>query len=422
MPVRASITSFGPDLLAKVLDLNDTQTSSLALVFHYADTAGLPLLDLADLRAVVQHLVSDEGKADLEGLGGLSAATAGVILRELVAFAAAGADAFFGEPELDPADLHARRRGGPRASSPAWSSPRSRTGPRCSRRSCCGCSPSCSRTLPEAGDLDKPKLVFFFDEAHLLFDDASKAFLDKVTQTVRLIRSKGVGIFFVTQTPKDVPGDVLAQLGNRVQHALRAYTPDDAKALKATVSTFPTSRLRPGRAAHLARHRRGGRHGAVRARRAHAGGLDHAPRPAGVDVADAGRRARLRRGGLAAAWPLRRRGRPGVRLRDAQRPARVGHRGARRAAAGAGRPRPRARCPAPATGCPDRASPGRVEPRPVAAEPRRRDAGPAPAEERAGAVQEVLASPAVKSFLRSAGSALGREITRGLFGTARRRR
>ena len=120
--------------------------------------------------------------------------------------------------------------------------------------------------LPEIGDPDKPKLVFFFDEAHLLFDGASKAFLDSIEQTVRLIRSKGVGVFFVTQTPKDVPADVLAQLANRVQHALRAFTPDDAKALKATVSTFQTSRLRPRSAAHPARHRRGRHHGALGAR------------------------------------------------------------------------------------------------------------------------------------------------------------
>ena len=240
VPVRATVTSFGPDLLAKVLDLNDTQTSSLALVFHYADTAGLPLLDLADLRSVVQHLVSDEGKADLKGLGGLSAATAGVILRELVAFAAAGADAFFGEPELDPTELlrvDAQGRGIITCLELAAVQDR----PALFSTFLLWLLAELFEVLPEAGDLDKPKLVFFFDEAHLLFTDASKAFVDKVTQTVRLIRSKGVGIFFVTQTPKDVPGDVLAQLGNRVQHALRAFTPDDAKALRAAVKTYPHS-------------------------------------------------------------------------------------------------------------------------------------------------------------------------------------
>ena len=240
VPVRATVTSFGPDLLAKVLDLNDTQTSSLALVFHYADTAGLPLLDLADLRAVVQHLVSDEGKADLKGLGGLSAATAGVILRELVAFAAAGADAFFGEPELDPTELlrvDAQGRGIITCLELAAVQDK----PQLFSTALMWLLAELFETLPEVGDLPKPKLAFFFDEAHLLFADATPAFVQSVTQTVRLIRSKGVAVFFITQTPKDIPGDVLGQLGNRVQHALRAFTPDDAKALKATVGTFPTS-------------------------------------------------------------------------------------------------------------------------------------------------------------------------------------
>ena len=140
--------------------------------------------------------------------------------------------------------------------------------------------------LPEVGDLDKPKLVFFFDEAHLLFNGASKAFLDAITQTVRLIRSKGVGIFFVTQTPKDVPDDVLAQLGSRVQHQLRAHTPNDAKALKATVATYPDERLRPGRDAAALGHRRGHRHRAGPRRRTHPGGLDPDARTAVADGAD----------------------------------------------------------------------------------------------------------------------------------------
>ena len=201
VPVRATVTDFGPLLLSKVLGLNDTQESSLGLVFHYADTHGLALLDLKDLRAMLAYLISDEGKAELKGLGGLSTATAGVILRELVAFEEQGADVFFGEPAFDAAEL-LRTAPTAAASSARSSCPPCRTGPRCSRRSSCGCSPSCSRTLPEVGDLDKPKLVFFFDEAHLLFTDASKDFLTQVTQTVRLIRSKGVGVFFVTQSPE----------------------------------------------------------------------------------------------------------------------------------------------------------------------------------------------------------------------------
>ncbi|MGH3715453.1 MAG: helicase HerA-like domain-containing protein, partial [Micromonosporaceae bacterium] len=240
VPVRATITSFGPTLLSKVLGLNEVQESSLGLVFHFADTNGLPLLDLKDLRAVIQYLVSDEGKAALESLGGLSKQTAGVLLRELVTFANTGADAFFGEPEFDTADLLRVGSDG-RGVVSVLELPGVQDSPALFSTFLMWLVADLFHDLPEIGDVDKPKLVFFLDEAHLVFKDASKAFLDAITQTVRLIRSKGVGLFFVTQTPKDVPGDVLAQLGNRVQHALRAYTPDDAKALKATVSTFPHS-------------------------------------------------------------------------------------------------------------------------------------------------------------------------------------
>ncbi len=240
VPVRATITSFGPTLLAKVLGLNDVQESSLGLVFHYADARGLALLDLKDLRAVVQHLTSDDGKAELKELGGLSSATAGVILRELIAFADAGADAFFGEPEFDTADLLRTTPDG-QGMVTCLELPGVQDQPRLFSTFLMWLLADLFHDLPEVGDLDKPKLVFFFDEAHLLFDDASKDFVASIEQTVRLIRSKGVGVFFVTQTPKDVPAGVLSQLGNRVQHALRAYTPDDAKALRATVSTFPHS-------------------------------------------------------------------------------------------------------------------------------------------------------------------------------------
>ena len=240
VPVRATMTSFGPLLLSKVLGLNETQESSLGLVFHFADKAGLPLLDLKDLRAVIQHLTSDEGKADLEGLGGLSSATAGVILRELIGLEDNGGDVFFGEPEFDSHDLMRTTPDGKGLLS-IMELQGLQEKPQLFSTFLMWLLADLFHDLPEAGDLDKPKLVFFFDEAHLLFDGASKAFQDAIEQTVRLIRSKGVGVFFVTQTPKDVPADVLAQLGNRVQHALRAFTPDDAKALKATVSTFPES-------------------------------------------------------------------------------------------------------------------------------------------------------------------------------------
>ncbi|WP_022878805.1 helicase HerA-like domain-containing protein [Microbacterium sp. B19] len=240
IPVRATVSGFGPLLLSRVLGLNATQESSLGLVFHYADEKGLALVDLSDLRAVLTFLTSDEGKSELKDLGGLSGATAGVILRELVAFSAAGADTFFGEPELDvTAFLRTTAQGEGIVS--LLEVPHVASRPELYSTFLMYLLAELYEVLPEVGDLDKPKLVFFFDEAHLLFREASKAFLAAITQTVRLIRSKGVGVFFVTQTPKDVPGDVLAQLGSRVQHALRAFTPDDATALRASVRTYPAS-------------------------------------------------------------------------------------------------------------------------------------------------------------------------------------
>jgi DNA helicase HerA-like ATPase len=239
IPLRVTMTAFGPTLLAKVLGLNDTQESSLGLIFHYADQAGLPLLDLADLREVVKYLASDEGKAALKELGGLSSATAGVILRELITFADQGADVFFGEPEFDTRDFLRQQDGHGLIS--LVELPNLQDRPALFSTFLMWLLADLFHDLPEVGDADKPKLVFFFDEAHLLFDDASKAFLDAIAQTVRLIRSKGVGVFFVTQSPTDVPDDVLAQLGSRVQHQLRAATPNDAKALKQTVNTYPTS-------------------------------------------------------------------------------------------------------------------------------------------------------------------------------------
>ncbi|UZX04998.1 DUF853 family protein [Arthrobacter sp. CDRTa11] len=240
IPVRATVTSFGPILLSRVMELNDTQESSLQLVFHFADKKNLELIDLKDLRSVIQFLTSAEGKDELEELGGLSKATAGVILRELVNLEAQGLEKFFGEPEFDTAELLRTAPDG-RGVVTCLELPTLQTKPMLFSTFLMWLLADLFEDLPEAGDLDKPKLVFFLDEAHLLFSDASKAFLDAITTTVRLIRSKGVGIFFVTQTPKDVPAAVLGQLANRIQHALRAFTPEDAKALKATVSTFPVS-------------------------------------------------------------------------------------------------------------------------------------------------------------------------------------
>ncbi len=242
IPIRATVLDFGPQLLAKVLGANQTQEQSLSLVFHYADQKGLPLLDLSDLRALLSYLISDEGKPELTGIGGLSSATVGVLLRSLTGLEDGGGDEFFGEPMLDVQDLLRTAPDG-RGIISCLELPAVQDKPTLFSTALMWLLAQLFEELPEAGDLDKPKLAFFFDEAHLLFEGATKAFLTSVAQTVRLIRSKGVGVYFITQTPKDVPSEILGQLGNRVQHALRAFTPEDAKALKATVSTFPKSQF-----------------------------------------------------------------------------------------------------------------------------------------------------------------------------------
>ena len=242
VPVRAEVSDFGPILLARALSLNTTQEQALQLIFAWADGRGLELVDLPDLRSVISFLTSDEGKEELATIGGLSKATAGVILRALTALESQGGGQFFGAPGFDTADLmrsDSTGRGiisllgvGDISSRPALVS-----------AVIMFLLANLFATLPEVGDAPRPKLVFFFDEAHLLFADATKEFERQVVQTVRLIRSKGVGVVFVTQTPKDIPSDVLAQLGSRIQHGLRASTPDDFKKLKATVQTFPTTSL-----------------------------------------------------------------------------------------------------------------------------------------------------------------------------------
>ena len=238
--VRATVHSFGPLLLGKVLDLNDTQTSILSLVFKYCDDNDLPLLDLKDLAATLKYLASDDGKPILADYGGMSRASVGVLLRSIVVLEQEGADVFFGEPEFDVADLlRTTPEGEGIVSILELSDVMDK--PRLFSTFMLWMLAQLYETLPEVGDLPKPKLCFFFDEAHLLFDDASQALLDEIERTARLIRSKGVGVYFVTQAPTDVPSSVLAQLGNRVQHALRAFTPDDADALRKTARTFPTT-------------------------------------------------------------------------------------------------------------------------------------------------------------------------------------
>jgi len=238
--VRATVHSFGPLLLARVLDLNETQSSILAIVFKYCDDNDLPLLDLKDLATTLKFLSSDAGKPVLEEYGGMAATSVGVLLRSLVVLEQQGADVFFGEPEFDVRDLLRTAPDGAGIIS-VLELRDVMDQPSLFSTFMLWMLAQLYETLPEVGDLPKPKLCFFFDEAHLLFDSASDALLQQIERTARLIRSKGVGVYFVTQAPTDVPASILAQLGNRVQHALRAFTPDDADALRKTARTFPTT-------------------------------------------------------------------------------------------------------------------------------------------------------------------------------------
>jgi uncharacterized protein len=236
--LRATVSSFGPILLGKVLDLTEVQQSVLAVVFKYCDDRRMPLLDFDDLRTVLNYLITD-GKAELKEYGGMSAATVGVLVRKMVELEQQGAAKFFGEPELDINDLLRTVDGKGVVNILSLADVQDK--PRLYSTFLMWLLGQFYYRMPEVGDPDKPKLVFFFDEAHQLFADASSALVEHIEQVARLIRSKGIGVFFITQTPKDVDEDVLAQLGNRVQHAIRAFTPRDAKNVKATASTFPES-------------------------------------------------------------------------------------------------------------------------------------------------------------------------------------
>lgn len=393
VPVRATISSFGPILLSKVLGLNQTQESTLGLIFHWADQQGLPLLDLKDLRSVIQFLTSDEGKPQLKALGAVSTTTAGVILRALVNLEAEGADTFFGEPELEPADLlrvDASGRGivtllelGAQAARPVMFS-----------TFLMWVLADLFTSLPEVGDIDKPKLVFFFDEAHLLFDDASKAFLEQVEQTVKLIRSKGVGVFFCTQLPTDVPNEVLSQLGARIQHALRAFTPDDEKALNKTVRTYPKTDVYDLKSALTSL------------------GIGEAVvtvlSERGVPTPVAWTRMRAPRSlmdtigteaitAAAKASPL-----------QAEYGQTIDRDSAYERLAAKLAPPPEVAAPADLPPVPTQVE---VPPMPAPAAP-----------EEPGFFEKMTDSPAFKSAMRSAGTVIGREITRSIFGTGRRRR
>jgi len=234
-PMRATISDMGPLLLARMLELNDTQAGVLNLVFRVADDQGLLLLDLKDLRAMLRH-VGENARQYTTDYGNVSAASVGAIQRALLALESQGGERIFGEPMLDIADLMQTDRG--RGVINILAADRLMQAPRMYATLLLWLLSELFENLPEAGDLDKPKLVFFFDEAHLLFNDAPTALVDKIEQVVRLIRSKGVGVYFVTQNPADVPDRILSQLGNRVQHALRAFSPRDQKAVRAAAETL----------------------------------------------------------------------------------------------------------------------------------------------------------------------------------------
>src|SRR5271167_2579330 len=238
-PVRATISEMGPLLMSRLLNLNDTQESVLALVFKIADDNGLLLLDLKDLRAMLQY-VGDHAKDFQTQYGNISAASIGAIQRGLLTLQQQGGEKFFGEPALNLDDLLQTDAQG-RGVVNILAADKLNQSPKLYATFLLWLLTSLFEHLPELGDAEKPKLVFFFDEAHLLFGDLPKIIEDKVVQVVRLIRSKGVGVYFVTQNPLDVPQTVLGQLGNRVQHALRAFTPQDQKAVKAAAETFRTN-------------------------------------------------------------------------------------------------------------------------------------------------------------------------------------
>ena len=235
-PVRVTVSSMGPTLLARLLGLTEIQTGVLNIVFRVADDNGLLLLDLKDLRSMLQFVGENRAEFTVE-YGNVSAASIGAIQRALLAFEAEGGEQFFGEPELDIMDwMHTDENG--RGYINILSSQKLIQSPTVYATFLLWMLTELFENLPEVGDLDKPKMIFFFDEAHLLFNGMPKALLQKIVQVVKLIRSKAVGVYFITQSPSDIPGDVLAQLSNRVQHALRAYTPDEQKAVRAAARAF----------------------------------------------------------------------------------------------------------------------------------------------------------------------------------------
>lgn len=238
--MRATVLEFGPTLLSKVLDLNDTQSGVMAVIFKYADDNKMPIIDLNDLKKLVSYLSEGAGAVEIKSsYGSISTATSGTILRKIVAIEQQGLGGMFGEKSFDIDDLLERVDG--KGTISLLNIADVQNQPVLYSTFLLSLLAELFNTMPEVGDLEKPKLVFFFDEAHLLFKNSSKAFLEQIETIIRLIRSKGIGVFFCTQSPTDVPESVLGQLGNRVQHALRAFTPNDVDALKKTVNTYPKS-------------------------------------------------------------------------------------------------------------------------------------------------------------------------------------
>ncbi|HEY1144790.1 MAG TPA: helicase HerA-like domain-containing protein, partial [Allosphingosinicella sp.] len=240
-PIRTTVSEMGPLLLARLMDLNEVQEGVLAIAFHVADKDGLLLLDLDDLQAMLAHCAERADELTTT-YGNISKASVGTIQRALLQLRSQGGDHFFGEPALAIEDFFKLDEAG-RGIVNILAADKLMASPKLYSTFLLWLLSELFETLPEVGDPDKPKLVFFFDEAHLLFDEAPKALLDKIEQVVRLIRSKGVGVYFITQNPIDIPDDVAAQLGNRVQHALHAFTPRDEKAIKSAAETF---RANPG--------------------------------------------------------------------------------------------------------------------------------------------------------------------------------
>ena len=234
-PIRATISQMGPQLLSRLLGLNETQDGVLNIVFRIADERGLMIIDLKDLRAMLEY-VSKHAKEYTTKYGNVSSTSIGAIQRALLQLEAQGADKFLGEPSFDIYDLIQTENG--KGVMSVLAADKLMMQPKLYSTFLLWLLSELYTTLPEVGDLDQPKLVFFFDEAHTLFEDTSKALIDKIEQVIRLIRSKGVGIYFITQYPTDIPDNILGQLGNRIQHALRAYTPKDQKAVRTAADTF----------------------------------------------------------------------------------------------------------------------------------------------------------------------------------------